>query len=260
MMQKLRVLREQDRDIMLDAWPTWWRAKIGMIIPSVDLVANQEHQTIFPKGVALLYTRAMLRETTPIELEKLAEDVLYGAELLATAKPDVISYACTSSAFIKGAEYERNIIQKIEKISGAKGTSMALSVVEAFVSLNVKKIVLVTPYLQEIVDVEKRYLKSFGLEVVHSETLGNQEPLAVMARPPWENFRFALNAYQKAPRAEAIFISCGAMRTLEIIEYLEKETGKPVFSSNQCHAWMCLKLAGIREPIYGFGSLLARER
>ena len=256
--------REQTADQKIlathDAWPAWWRAKIGAITPSVDLVSFQEQQTIFPKGVALLHTRVMLKETTPEALTKLADEVLYAAELLATAKPDVISYNCTSSAVIKGAEYEKNIIQKIEESTGAKGTSMALSVVKALEELNVKKIVMVSPYLQEIVDAEERYVESFGLKAVYSETLGLQEPLAFMARSPWENYSLALNAYRKAPEADAIFISCGALRTIEIIEHLERATGKPAVSSNLCTAWMCLKLAGIKEPIYGYGSLLARER
>jgi len=208
----------------------------------------------------VLHTRVMLKETTPEALSKLREEVLYAAELLATAKPDVISYNCTSSALIKGAAYEKAIIQKIEEVTGTKATSMALSVVESLRALDVKKIVVVAPYLKEITDAEEKYLESFGFEVVYSETLGMKDPLAFMERPLWENYHFALNAYRKAPEAEAIFISCGAMRTIEIIEDLERATGKPVLSSNQCNAWLCLKLAGIREPIYGYGSLLARER
>jgi maleate isomerase len=243
-----------------DAWPSWWRARIGLIIPSPGLVSFQEQQTICPKGVAILHTRVMLKETTPEALSKLREEVLYAAELLATAKPEVISYNCTSSALIKGAEYEKAILQKIEEVTGIKATSAALSVVGSLQSLGIKKIVVVAPYLKEVTDAEEKYLESFGFEVVYSETLGMKEPLVFMERPPWENYHFAFNAYRKAPEAEAIFISCGAMRTIEIIEHLERAIGKPVLSSNQCNAWMCLKLAGIKEPIYGYGSLLARER
>jgi maleate isomerase len=243
-----------------DAWPAWWRARIGLIIPSPGLVSFQEQQAICPKGVMVLHTRVMLKETTPEALAKLSEEALYAAELLATAKPNVISYNCTSSAFIKGAAHEKAIIQKMEETTGIKATSMATSVIEALHSLNIKKLVVAAPYLKEITEVEEKYLDSFGFDVVHSETLGMKEPLKFMERPPWENYHLALNAYRKAPEAEAIFLSCGAMRTIEIIEHLERTTGRPVLSSNQCNAWMCLKLAGVREPIYGYGTLLARER
>jgi len=243
-----------------DAWPAWWRARIGLIIPSPGLVSFQEQQAICPKGVIVLHTRVMLKETTPEALAKLSGEALYAAELLATAKPDVISYNCTSSAFIKGAAYEKAIIQKMEEVTGIKATSMATSVIEALQSLNIKKLVIAAPYLKEITEIEEKYLESFGFDVVHSETLGMKDPLGFMERPPWENYHLALNAYRKAPEAEAIFLSCGAMRTIEIIEHLERATGKTVLSSNQCNAWMCLKLAGIRDPVYGYGTLLARER
>ncbi len=240
--------------------PSWWRAKIGSIIPSVDLVSCQEMQTVFPSGVMLLQTRVMMKETTPDALVKLSEEVLYAAQLLGTAKPDVISYGCTSSAIIKGAEYEANIIKKIEEVSGAKGTSMAFSITEALNFLNAKKIAMVTPYLQEIVDAEEKYLESFGFDVIYSETLGRVDPLGTMARTPRENYNFTLNAANNAPEAEVIVISCGAMRSIEIIEDLESAIGKPVVSSNLCSAWLCLKLANIKEPIYGYGSLLANKR
>ena len=49
-------------------------------------------------------------------------------------------------------------------------------------------------------------------------------------------------------------------RSIEIIEYLEKATGKPVVSSTTANTWMCLKLAGIKDPIPGYGRLLSAER
>ena len=243
-----------------DAWPSWWRAKIGLILPSVDLETPGEFQMVVPKGVALLHTRIMLKETTPEQLKKSGEEVLYSAELLATTNPDVISYNCTSGVMIEGPEYEQELMQKIEEVSGAKATSMALSIVKAFESLGVKRFLAVCPYLEEIVEAEKRYFKSFGYETALTESMKIPYPLTVMARSPWENYRFTLDAFAKAPDVDAILIACGALRTFEIIEALEEATGKPVVSSNLCSAWMCLKLAGIKQAIQGFGSLLARER
>jgi len=241
-------------------WPAWWRAKIGSISPSLDLTSYYEQQTLFPDGVMLLQTRVMLKEATPEGLAKLGEEVLYGAQLLATVKPDVISYSCTSSAIMKGAEFEADIVRQIEETTGAKGTSMALSIREALSFLGVKKIAMVCPYLKAVVAAEEAYLEAFGFEGVYSDTLDKVDPLDYAARAPWDNYHFALDAARKAPEAEAVVVSCGAMRTIEIVEYLEKAIGKPAVSSNLCTAWNCLRLAGIKEPIRGYGTLLNRER
>jgi maleate isomerase len=58
------------------------------------------------------------------------------------------------------------------------------------------------------------------------------------------------------PEADTIFISCGALRTIEVIDALEAASGKPVVASNQAMAWDCLRLAGIDDRIEGYGRLL----
>jgi maleate isomerase len=41
-----------------------------------------------------------------------------------------------------------------------------------------------------------------------------------------------------------------------VLELLEQDLGKPAISSMQACLWHALRLAGIREPIHGFGRLL----
>lgn len=244
--------------VMLDPWPLGWRARIGLIIPSADPgVTSHEHTNIFPNGVVMLETRVMFRGPTLEELERVGNEALYAAELLATAKVDVISYTCTAGVFIKGAAYEKELLQKMEKVSGVKSGCTANAVAEALKFLGVKKLAVACPQLPTVMDSLEKYLRSYGINVIYSEALGMTDSLQIAARTPWENYRFALSVYQKASEADALFITCGAMRTIEIIEYLEKAIGKPVLSSNVCNAWMCLKQAGIREPVLGYGSLLA---
>ena len=57
------------------------------------------------------------------------------------------------------------------------------------------------------------------------------------------------------PDADAIFVSCGALRTIEVIEEIEAATGKPCVASNQAMLWHCLRLAGIDDRIDELGRL-----
>ena len=57
--------------------------------------------------------------------------------------------------------------------------------------------------------------------------------------------------------ADAIFVSCGALRTLDVIGEIERRAGKPAVCSNQAMIWDCLRLAGINDRIEGYGRLLA---
>lgn len=85
---------------------------------------------------------------------------------------------------------------------------MALSIVKAFEFLGVKRFLVVCPYLEEIVEAEKRYFKSFGYETFLTESMKIPYPLTVMARSSRENYRFTLDAYAKAPDVDAILIVC----------------------------------------------------
>jgi maleate cis-trans isomerase len=58
------------------------------------------------------------------------------------------------------------------------------------------------------------------------------------------------------PDADAVFISCTNLRTVAILQELEEDLAKPVVSANQASFWEALRLAGIGEPIAGFGRLL----
>jgi maleate isomerase len=62
---------------------------------------------------------------------------------------------------------------------------------------------------------------------------------------------------QDHPQADAIFVSCGALRTLDVIGEIEARAGKPAICSNQAMIWDCLRLGGIEDRFDGFGKLLA---
>jgi len=58
--------------------------------------------------------------------------------------------------------------------------------------------------------------------------------------------------------AQAIFISCGALRSIDVVDKIEEIVGKPVIVSNQAMIWETLRLAGIKDVIDGYGSLLRK--
>ncbi|MFZ0485780.1 MAG: hypothetical protein WAL83_02190 [Arenicellales bacterium] len=68
--------------------------------------------------------------------------------------------------------------------------------------------------------------------------------------------RFALEIDR--PDADAIFLSCGGIRSLEVAAEIEEAADKPVITSNQAQFWSCLRRAGIRDDIPGFGRIFSR--
>jgi len=49
-------------------------------------------------------------------------------------------------------------------------------------------------------------------------------------------------------RADAYFISCANIQSMDVIDELETKLGKPVVTSNQAALWAALRALGISAP------------
>ena len=84
--------------------------------------------------------------------------------------------------------------------------------------------------------------------------MGIEEAVEIGSIHPSEVYDFATKKF--CPEADGYFISCTNLRTLEVLDALEKHLGKPVVSANQATMWDMLRLAGIGDSISGYGRLL----
>ncbi len=185
----------------------------------------------------------------------MGDDAIQAAKEVACVKPEVIAFCCTSGSFVKGEKHTREIINQIEKITGIPTVTTSTAVLEAFKQFKLKKIAMATPYHEEIVEKEVQYFEKNipNFKIVATKNLG------IIGGFPKGNLHPS-SAYISAKEvntaeAEAVFISCTAWRTIEIIDLLEKDMGKPVITSNQATMWAILKKMGIHN-IEGYGKLL----
>jgi maleate cis-trans isomerase len=62
---------------------------------------------------------------------------------------------------------------------------------------------------------------------------------------------------RKHPTAQAIYMLGPAWRTLDIIEHLERDCRVPVVHAIPSQCWDIQRHLGLRQPVPGFGRLLA---
>lgn len=232
-----------------------WRAKLGFILMSTDLAAESDFFDMVPDGVAVHITRLKTDDyTTNDTLSKHIEAMADAASRIQPdARPDVISYSCTSGSIVIG---EDRVMSEIKK--GAPYTqpmTLVTGVVDALRELRVNKLVVGTPYLDEINTVEAEFLLAKGFEVLDIQGLNLETGIEFGRVTPAYWKRFALEIDR--PAAEAIFLSCGGIRSLEAVAEIEDAAGKPVITSNQAQFWSCLRRAGIKDKITGFGRILS---
>ena len=56
--------------------------------------------------------------------------------------------------------------------------------------------------------------------------------------------------------ADGVLIAGTGFRCVGILDALERDLQRPVVSANQASLWHCLRLAGVRTPVDGYGNLL----
>jgi len=187
---------------------------------------------------------------------QLALEAESAAELLAPAYVGTIAFCCTSGSFIRGAGWDREIIERIEnRFPDINVTTTSSAVLAAFQGLRVEKIAVATPYIGEVNRALKKFFEGMGVSVLNIEGLEMESDQDVNNLSPETAYRLARKV--NIPEADAVFISCTSVRTIEILAPLESDLGKPVISSNQATIWHALRKAGIHDSIEGYGRLLA---
>ena len=229
------------------------RAKLGFILMSTDLAAESDFFDIAPKDVAIHITRLKTDDYTTNETLSRHIDFMADAasRIQPDTKPNVISYSCTSGSIIIGEDRIKAEIKKGAPY--AIPMTLVTGVVEALRQLNVKKLVVGTPYLDEINTEEAEFLYNKGFSILNIQGLNLSKGIEFGTVTPdyWLKFAEEIND----EKADAIFLSCGGIRSTEVIDQIEQKLGKPVITSNQAQMWSCLRKAGIKDKINGFGNL-----
>ena len=230
-----------------------WRGKIGLVFPAPGLAPEVEFHRKVPEGVGVLTTRVPFEEVTPKGLIKMASYVEEAASLLAQAKPDLIVFACTTGSLVKGVGYDKEIIDRIERRTGISAMTTITAVIESLNNLKSRKIIIATPYSDELNQIEKSFMENSGFEVVSIRGLGLVNPIKMPEVRHEQIYKLVKDGFMES--ADAIFISCTGIGIIDIIGTLERDLRKPVVTSNQATLWAALRKIKVETKIDGLGKL-----
>ncbi len=234
-----------------------WRARIGRIAPSAATVAENEWAAAAPAGVITVCARTYIEEVKVANLERMLQDVERAAKEVASARVDVIAQCGTPAVFIKGFGFDRELIARLEELTGLPCTTMATSVVAALKQLAVRRVAVGTAYTADLNVKLGAFLRDSDFEVTQIAGLGLVRNVEIGDQGPEVAYRLGRRVVKEAPPSDALLISCAGLRTFEAIAPLEEDLGIPVVTSSQATFWHCLRLAGVRARVEGYGRLLA---
>lgn len=225
------------------------RPSLGLIVLSVDETVEHDFRLLFrPEDVTLHVTRiASGDDLTTQTIAKMEPRLTDAARLLPSApRFDAVGYACTSASAQIGASRVHAAI--LAGVSAEHVTDPLTATFAAAESLGIRRIGLVSPYIEDVSARLRKALTEGGLDVVETLSFGERTEARVARIAP-RSIAEAARTIAARQTLDGIFLSCTNLRTLDFLAALEDELSLPILSSNQALAWHLARLSGA--PLIG---------
>ncbi len=237
---------------MLDA-PPEVNARIGLIIPSSNRLTEPQMHRYAPPGVEIHVTRLRMTGPSHVPLAQLMPRIVEATLALADARCDVIVFHCTASSMEAGLAGEQQVLDAMRGATPGHVTTTASATLAGMHVLDIKKVVLISPYVAATHQHELDFLDEAGLSVVGGRALGLAGGDQYITVPPAEWLRIA--RVEMRPDADGVFLSCTNIHSPEVVELLEHALGRPVITSNQAVLWYALRACGQTDDLPSLGRL-----
>lgn len=230
--------------------------QVGLIVLQADETLENDMRRLLPPDLEYLVSRVPSGTEVSTDTLRAMEGALTTAASLfpAAVKWSAVGYGCTSAAAEIGADLVA------EHIRAGVQTPAVTEPVSALISacnrLKLNRIALISPYVASVSDRLRDVLEQAGISVTDFASFEEPVEANVVRISPGSILQAAVEMGRKSD-CDAVFLSCTNLRTLDVIDSIEQQIGKPVLSSNQVLAWDLCRLAGINLQLGGFGRLLA---
>jgi arylmalonate decarboxylase len=231
---------------------------LGLIFPPADRGIPEEGIAMYGDSLRFVVNGLGVERITPEGFDAILARIPAAARQLKEAGADAIELTGTSLTFYKGEAFNRQLREAVENASGLRATTMSDGVIDGLKAVGAKRVAVATAYNDEVNRRLHAFLLEHGIEPLVITGMGIEAIADVDKVSQDDLVRFGEQVFASAPQADALFVSCGGFRTLEIIAPLEARTGVPVISSMPHGLWAGAKLVGLSGTAPGYGTLLSR--
>lgn len=232
---------------------------VGMIVPPAQGAVPPEPGALYP-DIDFIATGLGLDRMTPDGYDSVIGKVEAAARDLAERGAQAVSLMGTSLSFYRGAAFNRTLKEAIAKATGLPASTMTDAILKALASFGAKRLAVATAYGETVNERLRAYLTGAGYEIAALDCLDIERVDDIFAVTDADLIALGTAAARAAPNAEALFISCGGLRTLDVTVPLEEATGLPVVSSAMAGAWDAARLVGHGGGAPGYGRLFDETR
>jgi maleate isomerase len=232
-----------------------WRGKVGLILPSGNAVTEPLLYGLAPDGIAFYTARTYVADTTVEAVRSMEKEKEGAIHELSSLKLDLLVDCCTMSGIQRGFEADQTFCRLVSQETGFRTISTIQAIMEALNYLGSHRLIITSPYREEVEKVEKAFFEQNGFEVINMRGLDIRGGYKSCLIEPREIFRLCEDAWQ--PGADCVFISCMNFNPVPVLEALELRLKVPVVSSNSATLWKILQMLNVPDHPSGCGMLLS---
>ncbi len=228
---------------------------IGRIEPSMWF-EGAWWQEMLPDDVRLAVLSLGVRRLVQEDLERAHAQILEKVEQLDAEGVDVINVGGSPVVTLYGRAGHERLIKEIGQRTSRPFVTALQAEVEAIRLVGGQRVLIASPY--PIAQTEKRVtvLEEEGFEVVATNSLDIERTRVIAVLDPDVVARQAIDLARANPGGDVIYMPCGSLPVVSVIDRIEAETGLPVITCVQAQVHATLSRAGYDQPIQGYGRLL----
>jgi maleate isomerase len=230
---------------------------MGVVVPLGNVVHEREFAQLRLPGVEFQFAGfAYPPGGTSDFCGDMAGKLRTPMQQLVAAGAELILVGCTTASMMCAGD---DFSPRLASLAGVPVITAAAAAREAARALGAQTLAVATPYGEGNNRIVADFLLSQGFEVAAIAGLNLDRTLEV-----WRNEALALTPQQMLefactvdrPEADAMYLPCTGVPSVEAIEMFEQERGKSAFSSVQAGYWASLHRLGIDGRQRGYGRLL----
>jgi len=231
---------------------------LGLIFPPKGRGAPEEGLAMYANEIRFVTTGLGLKTMTPDGYDAVVDHIGPAAKELADKGAQAVVLMGTSLSFYKGAAFNNRLTETMKQASGLPCVTMSTGIIEGLRAVGATRVAAATAYNDEVNGRLKAFLEESGFAVARVQGLGIEKVEDVLKVTQPQLIDFGTRVFNAAEGADSILVSCGGLRTLEILAPLEEKCKVPAVSSTPHALWAGVRLLGLSGRAPGYGSLLEK--
>jgi maleate isomerase len=229
---------------------------VGIVRPTKRTGGFEELLSILPDGIRLIPLALDVQRGGLDEFKAAIPAYEVKVAELAKMGVDVINPSGAPPFMVLGYSSERELIRAWESKYGTRIFTSGTSNIDAMRALGVTRVVGTSYFRGDINKIYAQYFIDAGFDCLDMAGI-DVDFQKVPELPSSRVYDFISDVFARNTTAEAVYMLGPAWPTLNIVDKLERDLGVPVFHAIPVQCWDIQRHLGIREPVRGFGRLLA---